>query len=389
MPHDPAPADFMDGLDLEAFRRDLDDLRDRTKRSLGPRHAAHLAKMERWGRLCSGLGYATAWLAPNPLSIALLSQGRLVRWTMVAHHVSHRGYDRVPGAPAARRSKRFAAGRRRWVDWFDWIRPEAWNTEHNLLHHYRLGEEADPDLVERNLDFLRDAKLPRWAKLALVPLLAATWKLVYYAPNAHFEHENVAARRRGESPPFAEVVDTVRDSAIWKESFLPYGLGTFVLIPSLFAPLGPWAVFSVAVNSVLAELSTNLHGFAIIVSNHTGDDLYRFDTPTKKRADFYLRQVVGSTNFRTGGDLNDFLHGFLNYQIEHHLFPDLPMKALQEIQPEVKRICEKHGVPYVQQSVWARVKKTVAVMIGDADMRRDPRLETARAAERGAAAPTT
>ena len=64
---------------------------------------------------------------------------------MIAHHVSHRGYDRVQGAPDTRRSKRFAAGRRRWLDWFDWIRPEAWNTEHNLLHHYRLGEEADPD----------------------------------------------------------------------------------------------------------------------------------------------------------------------------------------------------------------------------------------------------
>ena len=386
MPTAPPQADFMDGLDLEAFRRDLDELRDRTKRSLGPRHAAHLAKMERWGRLCSGLGYATAWIAPNPLSVALLSQGRLVRWTMIAHHVSHRGYDRVEGAPDTRRSKRFAAGRRRWVDWFDWIRPEAWNTEHNLLHHFRLGEEADPDLVERNLDFLRDADLPRWAKLALVPLLAASWKLVYYAPNAHFEHENVAARRRGEAPPFAEVVDTVRDPEIWKESFLPYGLGNFVLVPSLFAPLGPWAVLSVAINSVLAEVATNLHGFAVIVTNHTGDDLYRFDTPTRNRADFYLRQIVGSTNFRTGGDLNDFLHGFLNYQIEHHLFPDLPMKALQEIQPEVKRICEKHGVPYVQQSVWARVKKTVAVMIGDADMRRDARLETAPVERRRAAA---
>jgi hypothetical protein len=27
--------------------------------------------------------------------------------------------------------------------------------EHNRLHHYRLGELADPDLVEANLDWLR------------------------------------------------------------------------------------------------------------------------------------------------------------------------------------------------------------------------------------------
>ena len=30
--------------------------------------------------------------------------------------------------------------------------PEAWNVEHNNLHHYRTGEPGDPDLVERNLE---------------------------------------------------------------------------------------------------------------------------------------------------------------------------------------------------------------------------------------------
>ncbi len=31
--------------------------------------------------------------------------------------------------------------------------------------------------------------------------------------------------------------------------------------------------------------------------------------------EFYLRAVIGSANFRTGGDFNDFVHGWLNYQI--------------------------------------------------------------------------
>jgi len=134
-------------------------------------------------------------------------------------------------------------------------------------------------------------------------------------------------------------------------------------------------VASVALNSVAAEALTNLHGFVVIVPNHVGDDIYRFEGTTEGRADFYLRQILGSTNFRTGGDLNDFLHGYLNYQIEHHLYPDLPMTALRRVQPEVKAICEKHGVPYVQESVFTRLKKTVAVMVGDADMRRDARLD--------------
>jgi len=370
-----ATGDFLDSLDLEAFAEELDALRDRAKRSLGPEDAAHLTKMERWGRTCSTLGYATAWIAPNPLSAALLSTGRITRWAMVGHHVTHRGYDRVPGVPKTRHSKVFAKGWRRLVDWFDWIEPEAWNTEHNLLHHYRLGEEADPDLVERNLEFLRGANVPRWTKRALVAIMATGWKFGYYAPNARYEHQNAMARRRGDAPVYANVHNTLRDPALWLKALMPYFLGTFVVVPALFAPLGPWAVASVALNSVAAEALTNLHGFVVIVPNHVGDDIYRFEGTTEGRADFYLRQILGSTNFRTGGDLNDFLHGYLNYQIEHHLYPDLPMTALRRVQPEVKAICEKHGVPYVQESVFTRLKKTVAVMVGDADMRRDARLD--------------
>ena len=39
--------------------------------------------------------------------------------------------------------------------------PEAWNVEHNNLHHYRLSESGDPDLVERNLELMREINLPR------------------------------------------------------------------------------------------------------------------------------------------------------------------------------------------------------------------------------------
>src|SRR5690606_24865108 len=88
-------------------------------------------------------------------------------------------------------------GRRRALDWFDWIDPDAWHEEHNLQHHYRLNEEADPDLVERNLRWLRDSRLPRWLRLALVPLFAISWKFVYYAPSTLAALERAEARRAG------------------------------------------------------------------------------------------------------------------------------------------------------------------------------------------------
>ena len=148
-------------FDLQAFSADLDALHEELKQGSGEADLAHLRKVERWGRLSAFVGYATAWIAPNPLSVAAMSLATYVRWTGVAHPVFHRGYDRYPQAPESRRSKAFAFGRRRLVDWFDWFEPAAWTEEHNVQHHYRLNEEADPDLMERNLSWLRDAKLPR------------------------------------------------------------------------------------------------------------------------------------------------------------------------------------------------------------------------------------
>src|SRR5262245_4962525 len=99
--------------------------------SIGAQDLAHLQKMERWGRWCSALGYGTAWIAPNPSSALLIAHGNTVRWTILMHHVGHRAYDRVPGLPRRYRGARFAVGWRRYLDWFDWIHPEAWRWEHN------------------------------------------------------------------------------------------------------------------------------------------------------------------------------------------------------------------------------------------------------------------
>lgn len=350
--------------DVQAFAAALDELKQRIRGSLSEDDLVHRSRIERWGRAATLAGYATAWLVPNPVSAALISQGRMTRWAMIAHHTLHRGYDRVPGARPEQTSKGFAKGWRRFVDWLDWIDPDAWAHEHNQLHHYRLGETADPDLVEHNLEWLRDSTWPRPLKLAVVGFFMLTWKWSYYAPNT-LRH----LLKMDES-----LWGMFGTWVFWKRCLLPYGLVHFVVVPSFFLLLGPWAAFSVLCNVVLAELITNLHSFAIIVTNHAGEDLHRFDTKMADKAEFYRRQVVGSTNYPTGGDLNDFLHGWLNYQIEHHLFPDLPMSAYARIQPEVKALCQAHGVPYVQEPVSERLRKTVAIALGDATMVREAAL---------------
>jgi fatty acid desaturase len=125
----------------------------------------------------------------------------------------------------------------------------------------------------------------------------------------------------------------------------------------------------VLANSLLAEALTNLHTFLVVGPNHTGEDLYRFASAPEGRGERYLQQVLGSANYRTGGQLNDYLHLWLNYQIEHHLFPDLSMLQYQRIQPQVRALCERHGIPYVQESVWTRARKMVDVVVGKRSMR--------------------
>ena len=41
------------------------------------------------------------------------------------------------------------------------------------------------------------------------------------------------------------------------------------------------------------------------------------------------------------------MSGHLSYQIEHHLFPDLPSNRYAEVAPRVRALCERYGLPYV------------------------------------------
>jgi len=373
--HDP-----LQGVDLEGFYAALKALRAEVDAAVGPDDFQHLRKVERWGRIATGVGLATAWIAPNPLSMVALGLGRSSRW-MVMHHVGHRGYDKVPGVPPAYTSKVFARGWRRFVDWPDWMTPEAWIYEHNILHHQNTGEARDPDLVERNSSWMRHKWVPRPLRWGIFAALALTWKPSYYAP-ATLEawltrHEGRSDRpQMGFFPLYAQVLRT---------GYLPYAALQFVALPTLFAPLGPLAMLSAFCNSVGAELLTNLHTFLVVGPNHSGDDVYRFDDRPRSKGEFYARQVIGSVNYPTGGDVSDWLHMWLNYQIEHHLFPDVPMSQVARIQPKVKALCARFGLPYVQEPVWKRFRRLADVVVGNTAMRRATRGNARRGDETSAA----
>lgn len=382
--------DGLSAIDAKAFSADIEALHAELKADLGAADLAHLRKMVLWGRACTLLGYACAWIVPNPLAALLLGMGNVGRWSSVTHPVMHRAYDAVPGVPERYRSRTFAKGWRRYLDWLDWLHPDAWVHEHNHLHHYHTGQRDDPDLVERNAWFIRHPRMPRVLKWLVVVLLMMTWKLTYYAPNTFWalkQHRRIraqsAAQARLDPLPTMGTVKrwiipgerVVLPVTPWGLEFhlrcvLPYAAVRFGLIPALFLPFGQAAWLAVLINTVLAEIVANVLTFITIAPNHTGDDVHRFDAPYRSKAEFYLQQVTGSVNYPGGTDARDFVLGYLNYQIEHHVWPDLPLLKYRQAAPRLKAICHKHGVPYIEESVFRRFGKLWSIMMGDTSMRR-------------------
>ncbi len=351
--------------DLRPFLKDLEALREEIQHNLGPADLKHLYKIENWGKIANLVGVLTAGLGPNPLSVLGMGFGRSTRWLLM-HHIGHRGYDKVPGVPKRYTSRYFAKGWRRWVDWPDWMTPESWCFEHNVMHHHHTGQEKDPDLLERNTEKIRQSELPLVFKQALIVALGALWKPIYYVPsNVHALHEKTAKGPRGDFR-----LDTEGVKSVLFDMYLPYALWQFVVFPSLFLPAGPFAIFSAFLNSLWAEILTNVHTFAVVGPNHTGSEIWRFDKPPAHKAERMLHQIMGSVNYRTGGDVNDYLHLWLNYQIEHHVWPDLPMLKYQQYQPRVEALCKKHGIPYLEMPVGKAFKEMLDVTTGEASMQR-------------------
>jgi fatty acid desaturase len=102
-----------------------------------------------------------------------------------------------------------------------------------------------------------------------------------------------------------------------------------------------WANFT-------ANIVRNVWAHAIIFCGHFPDQTYTFsqdEVEDESRGAWYVRQLVGAANIE-GSPLFHVISGNLGYQVEHHLYPDMPSTRYAEIAPRVKEICERYGLPY-------------------------------------------
>jgi fatty acid desaturase len=346
----------------------------------------HLLKMERWGRIATFSGYGLIvvlsllelflgvttffFWSMAIVAAALISTGNTSRWANVVHPILHGAYDKVPNVPERYTRKAFAKGSRRYLDWLDWIKPEAWAYEHNIMHHYHLGEEDDPDCIQRNAEWIRKSTMPMFIRYIMIYTFMGLWKILYYAPNTLRILDN-KKRKEEDKASIVDLEWNIKKKngfELWMDYLLPYAAIKFIVIPSLFIPFGLTAVFNALMIVLIAEFMANVHSFVVIVPNHSAEDIYMFNEPHQSQGEFYLRQIMGSVNYNTGGDLRDFAHGWLNYQVEHHLFPNLPLSQYQKMQPLVKEICEKHNLEYRQESVFKRLRMTIELLVGKVKM---------------------
>lgn len=90
---------WLDNFDLKAFAKDIEELGSVLEAKQGRDDVEHLKKIVMWSNVCAFVGICTMGLdmgiGLRILSVCALSTWTFSRWTMIAHHTCHGGYDKI------------------------------------------------------------------------------------------------------------------------------------------------------------------------------------------------------------------------------------------------------------------------------------------------------
>ncbi len=211
--------------------------------------------------------------------------------------------------------------------------PSWWQDKHGAHHRNpnQLGLDSDIEVSvfafteEQALEsrgFLRI--LVRYQAFLFYPMLLLT-SLSLVGGGLVF-----LVRRKRVRYPIAEVTLVVAGIAL-------YAGILFVFLP-------PWqAALFIVVHRALA----GLHMGAVFAPNHKGMPVLERETKLD-----YLRQQALTSRDVIPNPVIDFAYGGLNYQIEHHLFPNMPRNRLRGAREVVKTFCKERGIPYHETGFW-------------------------------------
>jgi len=101
------------------------------------------------------------------------------------------------------------------------------------------------------------------------------------------------------------------------------------------------SVLAAAAYFIVAQCSCGLFLALVFGLGHNGMAVY----PADQRPDFWKLQVSTTRNV-TSNMFVDWFCGGLQYQVDHHLFPQLPRHNLKKAHQRIERFCMEQGVKY-------------------------------------------
>jgi len=317
---------------LQELEQDLNTIRDEIAADLGERDANYIRRVVRLhralevgGRVMMPFGFIPPVFAAATLSLGL---SKIIENMEIGHNVMHGQYDWMNDPSLHSQT----------YEWDTACESDSWRRTHNYEHHTYtniIGKDRDYGYA-----LLRLSDDEKWRPAHSLQFLN------YIALSAFFQwgvalHELEFERIRSGEIRLRDKLPFLRDLARkgGRQAFKDY-----VFFPLITFPVAP----IVLGGNVGANLIRNLWSSTVIFCGHFTQDAETFnekDCVNESKGHWYLRQLTGSSNF-TGPKWMHLLSGHLSYQVEHHVFPNLPAHRYPEISEKVQAVCHKHGIHY-------------------------------------------
>lgn len=219
-----------------------------------------------------------------------------------------------------------------------------WKMQHNVLHHtYTNVHDHDEDISPRGVlrltphtDWKLIHKFQHLYAWFIYGLMTITWMVVNDFARLIRYHRNGMAKKHK--------ANITKEWIILILSKLVY-LGYILIIPLAFTDLPWWQI--VAGIFIMHYIA----GFmlAIIFQPAHVIDGTEFPLPDDRNSlenNWAVHQIVTTTNFGNKSRWFSWYVGGLNFQIEHHLFPNICHVHYRKISPIVKETAFEFGLPY-------------------------------------------
>jgi fatty acid desaturase len=317
---------------LEQLGRELDAIHDEVFADLGERDARYIRntiKLHRYLVLAAralllGSRRRSLWLTGT----AALSLAKILENMEIGHNVLHGQWDWMNDPDINSQA---------W-DWDTASPAEAWRHSHNYEHHtFTNIRGKDRDL---GYEIMRIDPHQRWHPIYLLQPLYNILLMAFFEWGVALHDLNAEAVRSGEKPR-RQVIEELKAIGVKARRQI---VKDYVAFPLLSGR----AFKSTLAANFTANVVRNVWAHSIIFCGHFPDQTYTFseqEVADETRGGWYVRQLLGAANI-DGRPLFHLLSGNLSFQVEHHLFPDMPSNRYAEIAPRVRDVCRRYELPY-------------------------------------------